>query len=218
MLRAGVGFGVVDILLLLGGLNLALIVAGWSCAKSYFDRGRLQGMEEATREITRGINSHYELEGQGVPERVAKAVKGIRAAAGKRWKKGKGSTDPYHAQLWVVGDAIGEACWLKGHAAGIRRKMPAEGKIRVDLSLSELLQLGWLAHLGCQHMMPNYRGFEVHRFSGEADAREGAAAVGKIEGVIPAKDRPFGDLSVQFKSRQKLIGDWWQAAPGRLSA
>jgi hypothetical protein len=66
-------------------------------------------------------------------------------------------------------------------------------------------------------MMPNYRGFEVHRFSGEADAREGAAAVGKIEGVIPAKERPFGDLSVQFKSRQKLIGDWWQA-PGRLSA
>jgi hypothetical protein len=217
MLRAEVGFGVVDILLILGGLNLALIVAGWSCAKSYFDKGRLQGMEEATREITRGISSHYELEGQGVPERVAKAVKGIRAAAGKRWKKGKGSTDPYHAQLWVVGDAIGEACWLKGHAAGIRRKMPVEGKIRVDLSLTELLQLSWLAHLGFQHMMPNYRGFEVHRFSGEADAREGAAAVGKIEGVIPAKERPFGDLSVQFKSRQKLIGDWWQA-PGRLTA
>lgn len=175
-------------------------------------------MEEATREISRGISSHYELEGQGVPERVAKAVKGIRAAAGKRWKKGKGSTDPHHAQLWVVGDAIGEACWLKGHAAGIRRKMPAEGKIRVDLSLTELLQLSWLSNLGFQHMMPNYRGFEVHRFSGEADAREGASAVGKIEGVIPAKERPFGDLAVQFKGRQKLIGDWWQAAPGRLTA
>ena len=80
-----------DILLILGGLNLALIVAGWSCAKSYFDKGRLQGMEEAIREISRGISSHYELEGQGVPERVAKAVKGIRAASEKRWKKGKGS-------------------------------------------------------------------------------------------------------------------------------
>jgi hypothetical protein len=175
-------------------------------------------MEEATREISRGISSHYELEGQVVPERVAKAVKAVKAVSGKRRKKSKGSSDPYHAQLWIVGDAIGEACWLKGHTAGIRRKVPAEGKIRVDLSLTELLQLSWLAHLGFQHMMPNYRGFEIHRFSGEEDAREGAKAVGKIESVIPAKDRPFADLLVQFKNRQKLIGDWWQAAPDRLTA
>jgi hypothetical protein len=218
VVRAELGFGRVDILLLLGGLNLALIVAGWSCAKSYFDKGRLQGIEEATREIARGVGSHYEREGQGVPERVAKAVKTIKkAASGKRRKTGKG-TDPFHAQLWIVGDAIGEACWLKGHAAGIRRKAPAEGRIRVDLSLDELLQLSWLAHLGFQHMMPNYRGLEIHRFSGEADAQQGAAAVGKIEGVIPAKERPFGDLSVQFRNRQKLIRDWWQAAPDRLTA
>jgi hypothetical protein len=208
----------VDILFILGGLHVALIVAGWSCAKSYFDKGRLQGMEEAMREISRGISSHYELEGQVAPERVAKAVKALKAASGKRWKKGKGATDPYHAQLWIVGDAIGEACWLKGHAAGIRRKAPAQGKIRVDLSLNELLQLSWLAQLGFQHMMPNYRGFEIHRFSGEEDAREGAAAVGKIESVIPAKERPFVDLSVQFKKRQKLICDWWQAVPDRLTA
>jgi hypothetical protein len=41
----------------------------------------------------------------------------------------------------TVGDAIGDACWRKGHAAGIRRKAPAEGKIRADFSLNELLQL-----------------------------------------------------------------------------
>src|SRR6267378_563250 len=217
-LRAGVGFGAVDILFILGGLHVALIVAGWSCAKSYFDKGRLQGMEEAMREISRGISSHYELEGQVAPERVAKAVKALKAASGKRWKKGKGATDPYHAQLWIVGDAIGEACWLKGHAAGIRRKAPAEGKIRVDFSLTELLQLSWLAHLGFQHMMPNYRGFEIHRFSGEEDALEGAKAVGKIESVIPAKERPFADLTAHLNSRQKLIFDWWKPMPDRLTA
>ncbi len=150
------GFGAVDILLLLGGLHLALIVAGWSSARSYFEKGRLHGMEEATREISRGISSHYEI--------------------------------------------------------------AAEGKIRVDLSLTELLQLSWLSHLGFQHMMPNYRGFEIHRFNGEEDAREGAKAVARIESVIPAKERPFADLSVQFKNRQKLICDWWQATPDRLTA
>jgi hypothetical protein len=208
----------VDILLILGGLEVALIVAGWSCAKSYFGKGRLRGLEEATREISRGISSHYELEGQVIPERVAKAIRALKAVAAKPRQMGNGSTDPYHAQLWIVGDAIGEACWLKGHAAGIRRKAPAEGKIRVDLSLTELLQLSWLAHLGFQHMMPNYRGFEIHRFSGEEDARDGAKAVGKIESAIPAKERPFTDLSTQVNSRQKLICDWWRAPSSRLTA
>jgi hypothetical protein len=208
----------VDILLILGGLEVALIVAGWSCAKSYFGKGRLRGLEEATREISRGISSHYELEGQVIPERVEKAIRALKAVAAKPRQIGIGSTDPYHAQLWIVGDAIGEACWLKGHAAGIRRKAPAEGKIRVDLSLTELLQLSWLAHLGFQHMMPNYRGFEIHRFSDEEDARDGAKAVGKIESVIPAKERPFTDLSTQINSRQKLICDWWRAPSDRLTA
>ena len=107
---------------------------------------------------------------------------------------------------------------MNGQAAGVRRKAPANGKIRIDLSLNELQRLSWLAHLGFQRMMPNYRGFEIHRFSGEEDALEGAKAVGKIESVIPAKERPFADLAAQLKSRQKLIFDWWQPVPDRLTA
>jgi hypothetical protein len=67
-------------------------------------------------------------------------------------------------------------------------------------------------------MMPNYRGFEIHRFNGEEDAQEGAKAVSRIEAAIPAKERPFVDLSVQFKGREKLISDWWQPAPKSLIA
>jgi hypothetical protein len=121
----------------------------------------------------------------------------VKAVSQRRRRTGTKTTDPYHAQLWILGDAIGEACWLKGHASGIRRKAPAEGKIRVDLPINELLQLSWLAHLGFQHMMPNYRGFEICRFSSEADAQEGAPAVGKIEGVIPEGQtgcRPHGPV------------------------
>ena len=207
-----------DILLALGALLVALVFAGCSCARSYFENGRRRGEEDATREILRGVSSHYELNGQNVPASVAEALTALKAASGKRRKAADGSTDPYHALLWRLGDAIGEACWLKGHAAGIRRKAPAEGRIRVDLSLTELLQISWLSHLGFQHMMPNYRGFEIHRFSGEQDAQEGAKAVGRIEAAIPAKERPFADLSHQFENRQKLICDWWPGAPDRLTA
>jgi hypothetical protein len=212
------GFGAMDILVIIGGLLATLVFVGWSCARSYFDKGRLRGAEEAIREILRGLVSHYELEGQGVPETVAKALNALNAVYSKRHKTKRGSTNPSHAQLWILGDAIGEACWLKGHAGGIKRKAPAEGKIRVDLSLTELLQLSWLAHLGFQNMMPNYRGFEIHRFSGEDDAQEGSKAVSRIEGAIPVKQRPFVDHSSQIKNRQKLICDWWPAATDRVSA
>jgi hypothetical protein len=82
--------GAVDILFTLGGLLVAFIVAGWSCARSYYEKGRLRGLEEATREIVRGVNSHYELEGQMVPEPVLKALKFAKAVSERPRKKSKG--------------------------------------------------------------------------------------------------------------------------------
>jgi hypothetical protein len=205
-----------EILFALGALNMMLLFAGWSCSRSYYQRGRLQGMRDAAREMIRGISSHYELDGQGVPDSVLKAVAGVKTISGKNLARA--TADPYEARFWNFGDAIGEACWRKGHGSGLRKREPAKGKLRIDLSLRELLQLSWLAHLGFRHMMPNYRGFEIHRFSGEQDAQEGAIAIGRIESAIPAAERPFDDLSVQLKGRQKLISDWWQTAPKRLTA
>jgi hypothetical protein len=214
--RPKLDLGAVDILLIPSGLLVALVVAGWSCARSYFEKGRVRGGEEATRDILRGMSLHYELEGRTVPENVVKALKAVHAASRNRRRRRGSAPDPYQVHLSNLGYAVGEACWLKGHGSGVRRKAPAEGKIRLDLSLNELLQLSWLAHHGFQHMMPNYRSFEIFRFSDEEEAEEGAKAVSKIECAIPAKDRPFADPTVQFKKRQKLISDWWQ--PRRLTA
>jgi hypothetical protein len=207
-----------DVLIILCGLLTMLTIVTWSCARSYFEKGRMRGMEEATREIVRGSSTHCELNGQISPERLEKALNSAKAISGRRRKWRGSSSAPYHAHLSMIGDSIGEACWLKGHAAGLRRKAPAEGRIRVDLTLNELLQLSWLAHLGFQNMMPNYRGFEIHRFSGSDDARESAVAIGKIETAIPVEQRPFDDLVSQFKGRQKLINDWWQEPGDRLTA
>lgn len=205
------------ILVVLGGLLGVFVFAAFSCARSYFEKGRLRGMEEAIREVAKGIRSHFENDGKP-PERVTVAFCEVEAIACSGWKPSKGLTQRYHAQLWILGDAIGEACWLKGHGAGMRRKAPAEGKLRIDLSLNELLQLSWLAHLGFQRMMPNYRDFEIHRFNGEEDAKEGALAIDKIEAAVPAKYRPISDLSVQVTRRQALISEWWQLVPDRSIA
>ena len=208
-----------DILLMLGGLVVALMAAAWSSARSYFESGRRQGIEEAMREMARGVSSHCQLEGGALPPAVKKAMAAVRATPARRRVRAKAkATDPSHVELWILGDAIGEACWIRGHGAGVRRKAPAEGRIRVDLSVTELLQLGWLAHLGFQHMMPNYRGFESYRFSGEDDARDAARAISRIEAAIPAKDRPVADPSANYGRRLALIGEWWQVTAGRLSA
>ena len=117
-------------------------------------------------------------------------------------------TDPLHADLWVLGAALAEGCWLKGHGAGVRRKVPAEGKIRIDLSAAELLQLGGLANLGFQYMMPNMRLIDARRFTGKDDALDASRSISRIEAAIPGKYRP--DLILQVQSCESLIEDWWQ--------
>jgi len=48
-------------------LLVLLLASTWSTAKSYFAKGRLAGMEEATLEIIRGVCSHYESAGRPPP-------------------------------------------------------------------------------------------------------------------------------------------------------
>jgi hypothetical protein len=42
---------------------------------------------------------------------------------------------------------------------------------------------------------PSYRDFEIHRFSDEEGAQEGARVVSRIERAIPAEKRHFADLN-----------------------
>jgi hypothetical protein len=205
----------VAILVVLAILIVAFLVASWSCARSYFEKGRLRGIREATNEIIRGLELHYAAVGSIVPDDVIKAIDAASTITSSNFGRTK---DPYQARLWIFGDAAGQACWRKGYAAAAKELAPKEGQIRCDMSLNELSRLSWLAHLGFLHMMPNNRSFEIHRFNAEEDAREGEAAVSKLDAALPARDRPLGDLSVQAKIRRKLICDWWQKAPMRLTS
>jgi hypothetical protein len=70
-----------DILGVIIVLLVLLLAAAWSSARSYFIKGRLAGMEEATLEIIRGVRSHYELAGQLPPDDVTKAAEAVRTFA-----------------------------------------------------------------------------------------------------------------------------------------
>jgi len=184
-------------------LLLLLFAATWSSARSYFLKGRLAGMEEATREIIRGLGSHYETAGQAPPDNVARAIEAIRSFA--RGPSSEKSIHRYQVRLWIFGDAVGAACWRKGHDACKLQMTPPEDKLRIDLSIGELLHLTSLAHLGFKKMMPNDRGIEMHRFDGEQNALAGTYAVARLEQAIPEQHRPFDHAA----DRQALIRNWW---------
>jgi hypothetical protein len=197
----------VDILVVLILLQLFFVIAIWSSVSTFFARGRLRGMQEATQEIVRGVNSHYAVAGEAVPPHVAKAIGAVTAAtSGASYNK---KIHRYHTHLWVFGDAIGEACWRRGYDTCKRAMTPKQDIIPVELSLKELLHLTWLAHLGFNHMMPNYRGFETYRFTGDEDASGGTRALERLEAAVPAEHRPFDDPMVQANGRRKLIAEWW---------
>jgi hypothetical protein len=184
-----------------------LLASTWSSARSYFARGRLKGMEEATLEIVRGIDSHYRTAGQAPPDHLTKAIEALKSFA--RAAAHEKSIDRTHARLWIFGDAVGAACWRKGYDVCKQEMTPAQDKIRVELSMGELLHLSWLAQLGFKKMMPNDRGIEMHRFNGEDDAREGNRAIERLELAIPARHRPFDDPLAQSVNRHELIQNWW---------
>jgi hypothetical protein len=191
------------ILAVLVVLLVLLLASTWSSARAYFLKGRLAGMEEATLEIIRGIASHYEAAGQIAPGHVTKAIESVKTFA--RGASCEKSIHRYHARLWIFGDAVGAACWRKGYDACRLQMTPGENKIRVDLSIHELLRLTSLAHLGFKKMMPNDRDIEMHRFGGEDHAVEGTRAVEKLEQAIPKNLRP----SDRSANRQVLIQHWW---------
>jgi hypothetical protein len=192
-----------EILTVLTVLLLFLAFSMGSMLRSCFLSGRHWGIQEAAAEIIRGVNSHFDA---GLPVNVSKALEKLRSAAGHVSKQRQ--IDLRHAQLWIFGDAVGSACWRKGYRSGKLSMAPRDGKIHVELSLDELNQLTWLAHLGFQHMMPNYRGFETHRFSGEDDARNGAKAIERLEVTVLTMQGPVDPVALA-NSRLTLIESWW---------
>jgi len=195
-----------DILLVIIVLLVLLLASTWSSARSYFIKGRLAGMEEATIEIIRGVRSHYELAGQTPPDDVTKAVEAVRTFA--RAANYQKNIDRYQARLWIFGDAVGAACWRRGYdVCKLQMTPPRDDKIHFALSIDELLQLTSLAHLGFKKMMPNDRGIEMLRFCDEAHALQGTRAVERLERAIPAPHRPVEHSA----SRSALIRNWWPA-------
>jgi hypothetical protein len=204
------------VLWVVAGLFLGLVWSSWSMSRSFFAKGRTRGIQDCIREMRRGTAIILECDEANLPQDIRNLASALETLLARAPVNAKSGTDTINVQLSTLGKMLGEACWLKGHSAGIRRKAPAEGKVRVDLSAVDLLQLGALANLGFQHMMPNVRLFDMQRFTGSDDANEAAQAVSRLEAAIPKEHRP--DLLRRAGDRMRLINDWWTPVSERAIA
>jgi hypothetical protein len=187
-------------------LQLLLVAAVFSCARSYFSKGRITGIRLATHEILRGLQSHYHTVGLAIPQHVTKAIEAVEAlpcdpSSEKAFQR-------YQACLWTFGDAVGRACWRKGFETCRGQMLPREDRIRLELRSDDLLQLAALAHLGFKRTMPNDRAIETVRFNGEQHALSASRAIDRLECAMPTPFRP----SSHSATRQAMIRQWWPPA------
>jgi hypothetical protein len=88
-------------------------------------------MQDAMRELSAGVSSNYEHEGQPVPEyiakRIVKCADDIKAAV----EGAKGDQDKCVAlsiRLWNLGHEVGRAAWYDGYEEGKEAEAPGAVK------------------------------------------------------------------------------------------
>lgn len=192
-----------DVFVFMITLQLLLCAAALSCARSYFSKGRVAGIQVAAREILRGVQSHYHTAGLAIPRHIAKAIEAVDCFPGDT--SSEKAFLRYRAKLSTFGDAVGSACWRKGFETCRGQMQPREDRIRLDLRSDDLLQLAALAHLGFKKTMPNDRAIETARFNGEQHALSASRAIERLECAIPEPLRSSDHSGI----RQAMIRHWW---------
>jgi hypothetical protein len=186
--------------------------------QTVFARGRLCGLKEATDELMRGIA--YSQHDEQASEPVLKALNEIKARIAKK-RPARMTCDAVSASLSELGHAIGDVVFRKGFEAGqeaqARFEAPIDGKIRVDLSISELMQIRWLAHFGFEHAMWNTGDPEGAKprshthvvFKNRLEAQRATEAIDTLEYRIPRKKGDSDERYALALDRQQMIRERW---------
>jgi len=203
---------------------LIVVIAGavaFIADRAVFARGRLFGLREAADEIIRGVAEHYQHDKQA-SESVLTALNDIKVRLAKK-RPAQITGNAVSAGLRELGRAVGDVAFGKGFEAGrdaeARLEAPVSGKIRIDLSISELMQIRWLAHFGFEHTMWNTSDPEGTKprphadivFKAEPDAQRATEAIDTLERRIPKGERDPNEPYALAINRQQMIRERWRS-------
>jgi hypothetical protein len=189
--------------------------------RAVFARGRLSGIKEAVDELMHGAAYHYQNDNQ-TSEPILKALNDVKGQLSKRRSTAMRG-DAVSTGLSKLGRAMGDVAFGKGFDAGrgaqARLEAPIHGKVRVDLSISELMQIRWLAHFGFEHTMWNTwdpggtkpRPHTDVVFKNKADAQRATETIDLLEHRIPKERRDSGKPYALALNRQQMIRERWHS-------
>jgi hypothetical protein len=135
-------------------------------------------MREALHGLIRGVSTHYEHEGEPIPERVGKCIDDMKAQV-SRVRGAREKCQTFSLHFWELGNEMGNAAWQDGFEAGPRDAKPHDDEIRVDLSLKRLMTIQWLAHCGFETMVVWNKDGPL-TFADKADAEDAEQAITKL--------------------------------------
>jgi hypothetical protein len=193
--------------------------------RTVFARGRLFGLKEASDELIRGLAYHYQHDKQA-SEPVLKALNEIKARLAKK-QPARVTCVAVSGVLCELGRAISDVAFRKGFEAGqeaqARFEAPIMGKIRVDLSVSELMQIRWLAHFGFEHTIWDTRDPEGAKprshthtvFKDRLDAQRATEAIDTLESRIPKERGDSDERYALALDRERMIRERWHPEPAQ---
>jgi hypothetical protein len=157
--------------------------------------------------MTRGVSSHYEREGEPIPEDVATCIDKMKANVA-RAPNAREKCVAYEVHLWTLGNVTGEAAWQGGFDAGSRFfNTPSEGHIRIELTVGDLMQVLRLADVGFGKLICDKE--SAIAFKDQKNAEAATQAIERLEFYTPKELRNPGDPYAHSFNRQAMIWRRW---------
>lgn len=171
---------------LIGGIGILfwLIYELISLTRRWRTKMKLEGLREATYELSLFISHSYERPDEPLPEPVNDALDYMNRALAKMDAQERYSA--FITGIRMLGEAMGEAARQRGFDEGSQAR---QGCIRIDLPLRKLHTAIWLADIGFKKLI-RYEGLaDPEEFETEEQAVHADIVIDDLEAALPPEER-----------------------------
>jgi hypothetical protein len=144
---------------------------------------KLEGMREATHELSFFVSHSYERRDEPLPEAVSEALDYMARA--RTMTKVQEEYDAFIRGIRMLGEAMGKAARQRGFDEGSEAR---QGHIRIELSVRSLHTAAWLADVGFKKLV-RYQSLYDPEFETREEAVRADNVVGELKAALPPAER-----------------------------
>jgi hypothetical protein len=173
---------------LIGAIGMLLwLIYGWiSLKRRWRAKIKLEGLREATHELSFFVSHSYERRDEPLPEPVNDALDYMDRALAKMDAQERYSA--FITGIKMLGEAMGKAARQRGFDEGSQAR---QGYIRIDLPLHSLHTAIWLADVGFKKLI-RYDGLTDPEFETKEQAVHADTVIDDLKAALPPEERHEG--------------------------